>query len=127
MRITKFLFVGERPSQKAISMGVSWRDGRLAAKQLFDGLRKLKLDPEFHLYDNVFVPMTSGKESVCRNAIRRIRYHAQKGVVVVAMGQKVKKVLDGIVPFKAIVHPAARGLIRKKSRYATHLKEVLCG
>lgn len=36
--MSQFLFVGERPSPKAATMGVTWRDGRLAAKQLFDAL-----------------------------------------------------------------------------------------
>lgn len=40
------MFVGERRSQSAIRMGVHWEDGRLAAKQLFDALLALGIDPQ---------------------------------------------------------------------------------
>ena len=41
----RYLFVGEKPSITAHNRDVVWADGGLAAKQLFDGLRKLGIDP----------------------------------------------------------------------------------
>ena len=45
---------------------------------------------------------------------------------IVAMGAKVQKALraEGI-NFIPIVHPAARGAIRKKERYIEHIREAL--
>src|SRR2546428_7453216 len=39
------LFVDERRSPAAIRMDVRWQDGRLAAKQLFDALSGVGIDP----------------------------------------------------------------------------------
>jgi len=39
------LFVGEKRSDTAKRMGVTWEDGRLATKQLFDALRDNGVDP----------------------------------------------------------------------------------
>lgn len=109
-------------------MGVGWRDGRLAAKQLFDALVVVGLDPSAHRYDNVFRPVAEGPEEVCPNAVRRIRRAAGRGLVVVAMGQKATRALsERRVSCLSIVHPAARGRIRKKERYAEHVKSVLEG
>jgi hypothetical protein len=122
----RFLFVGERPSPKAAAMQVTWKDGRLAAKQLFDALRACGFDPSAHRYDNVFRPDPVGPETVCKNAIRRIRRAVSRGVTAVAMGQKAARVLvDHQVNCLTIVHPAARGRIRKKARYAKHIRETL--
>jgi hypothetical protein len=121
-----YLFVGERPSPKALQMGVTWADGRLAAKQLFDALMDSGIDPAEQLFDNVFRPDPLGPEEVCRNALRRISRAAAGGVVVVAMGQKVSRVLANRgLDCLSIVHPAARGRIRKKTRYAEHVRSVL--
>lgn len=107
-------------------MGFGWRDGRLAAKQLFDALEAAGLDPSAHRYDNVFRPVAEGPEEVCPKAIRRIRRAADQGLVVVAMGQKATRELASWrVSCLTIVHPAARGRIRKKERYAEHVREVL--
>jgi len=122
----QFLFVGERPSPKAARMGVTWEHGRLAAKQLFDALFAVGLDPKSHRFDNVFVPTPEGPEVVCRNAVRRIKRAAISGLRVVAMGKKVEAVMAAkCIPCLSIVHPAARGRIRKKERYAEHVREVL--
>lgn len=121
-----YLFVGERPSPKAKAMRVKWADGRLAAKQLFDALAAIGIDPTSHQFDNVFRSDLSEPETVCRRAIGRIRRIASQGATVVAMGKKAQAVLIandiGHIP---IVHPAARGSIRKKCRYESHIREAL--
>ncbi len=111
-----FLFVGEERSQKAIDMGVRWKDGRLAAAQLFDALEACGIDPAAQRFLNLF-------EGELDENLRRIR-RAKKRVV--AMGRRVQEVLDfhGIKHLE-IVHPAARGKIRRKDRYAAHLRETL--
>ncbi len=120
-----YLFVGERPSPTAAMKGLAWEDGKLCAKQLFDALRATGIDPSSHKYDNVFVADATGPEVVCPKAIRRIRRAHQAGLVVVCMGKKVGRVLAGLPGALHIVHPAARGHIRAKERYAFHIKEVL--
>lgn len=121
-----FLFVGERPSPTAHARGFSWQDGRLAAKQLFDALRACQIDPASQKFDNVFLSEPQGPEVVCDKAIRRIRAAQRGGSCVVAMGKKAEMVLTtrGITCL-SIVHPAARGRIRKKELYCAHVREAL--
>ncbi|HEV8638552.1 MAG TPA: hypothetical protein VG370_30440 [Chloroflexota bacterium] len=48
------------------------------------------------------------------------------GVVVVGMGCKVQAELDGAgVGHLRLVHPAARGLIRRRATYQAHVAAVL--
>lgn len=94
-QMPKFLFVGERHSQKALQMGVKWEDGRLAAKQLFDALLANGIEPKGQKYMNWF-----------RNG----------------QGRLVAR--PGIAHVK-IVHPAARGKIRDKAVYAAHVRKKL--
>ena len=108
----KYLFVGEERSDLAKKMNVTWKDGRLAAKQLFDALDAIGLSRESCEFCNWF---EDGQETA-RNWTG----------IVVAMGRKVQDAMKreglGFIP---IVHPAARGLIRKKENYIQHIKEQL--
>lgn len=108
-----YLFVGEERSELAIIMGVTWEDGRLAAKTLFDALRFCGLQPRQQKFCNLFE--MGGREIV-----------REYNGTIVAMGNKVSKELtkEGIKHLK-IVHPAARGKIRKKEKYLEHVKSVL--
>ena len=108
----KYLFVGEARSELSLKMGVTWKDGRLAAKQLFDCLRMVNIDPHIQEFENWF----DGDKERIRN---------YKGTRI-AMGNKVQKALtkEGI-PFIPIYHPATRGEVRIKTNYAQHLKERL--
>lgn len=110
----KYLFVGERRSDRAKRLGVTLRDGRLAAKQLFDALKYCDIDPSLHDYCNWF----EGGKGKVRNY--------REGTVV-ALGNKVARALrkEGIEHI-FIFHPAARGKIRKKELYCAHVKEKLC-
>lgn len=110
----RFLFVGEERSELAIKMGVTWKDGRLSAKHLFDCLRMIGMDPEIQEFENWF----DGDKDRIRN------YEGQ----IIGMGNKVQNVLkkEGI-DFIPIYHPATRGKVRIKVNYAAHLKErILC-
>ena len=108
-----FLFVGEERSARAIEMDVRWEDGALAAKQLFDALNVHGIDPAAQKFTNLFE----------RGGLKAIREHVG---VVVGMGSKVQKELKKRnIEHVALVHPAARGKIRKKERYAAHVGEQL--
>ena len=121
----RFLFVGERPSPTALAKGWRWKDGRLAGKQLFDALAACDIDPAAHRFDNLFM-LTA--DVVCPLAVRRIRRAMRSGCRVVAMGKKVAGHMERMrIPFLPIPHPAARGLIRKKERYAAAVAEKLLG
>jgi hypothetical protein len=110
------LFVGERPSQAAVRMGVCWRDGRLAAKQLFDALCAVGIDPDNCEFVNWWE----------RGSRRRVTEQVRRGGLVIAMGRKVQRELERKgFPHLRIVHPAARGAIRNKERYAEHVRAVL--
>jgi hypothetical protein len=48
------------------------------------------------------------------------------GCVIVAMGQKVARGLEGSgIPFRVIRHPAARGAGRRRDLYEAHVREIL--
>jgi hypothetical protein len=109
----KLLFVGEERSDKAKQMGVRWEDGRLAAKQLFDALEPLNINPRKCTFCNYF-----------EDSKRVIK--TWKGFII-GMGRKVQRALtkDGIEHIP-IIHPAARGKIRSKRKYQQHIKTQLC-
>lgn len=112
----RFLFVGEKRSAKAEQMNVRWKDGRLAARQLFDALDTAKVSPDECDFTNWF-------EDGGPACVRRL---AKRGIPIVGMGQKVQAALDAAgISHAKLVHPAARGAIRKKHRYAAHVRSVL--
>ncbi len=111
--VMRILFVGEERSPTAIERGWTWESGRLAAKQLFDALSACDIDPARCRFANWF-------ERGGPSAVRRHRGP------VVAMGQKVQKAMAAAgIEYIPIVHPAARGHIRAKARYAAHIAEAL--
>ncbi len=112
----KYLFVGERRSRKAVRMGVRWEDGRLAAAQLFDALEAAGIDPRLCRFQNWFE----------RGGPAAVRASVLAGSTVIGMGRKVQAALEKAgIGHLALVHPAARGAIRKKERYKAHVREVL--
>ena len=97
-------------------MGVRWEDGRLAAKQLFDGLRANGVDPTIQWYINVVD--TQFNSMLALSTIQRR--------TIVAMGSVAQMAVRARgYPFLALIHPAARGKIRKKATYATHVQQAL--
>ncbi len=118
------LFIGECRSLTAIRKGWTWKDGRLAAKPLFEALQAMGVDPADHDYVNLW---TDGPEPfIDSQRVRSIMRAASVGMIPVALGAKVSNELSrrGIVHV-ALVHPAARGKIRKRERYHAHVKERL--
>lgn len=111
------IFVGERRSPTARRKGWRWQDGRLAAKQLFDALRACGYDPARQEFVNAFEP----------GAVEKIQRGLRDGhTLVVGMGQLAQDWLTrSHIPHLSLVHPAARGAIRKKERYIEHVRLVL--
>jgi hypothetical protein len=93
-----------------------WQDGRLAAKQLFDALEACGINPKRCIFGNWFE----------RNGRRAAIQHAKHGGTILAMGRRVSSELTRLdIPHIYLVHPAARGTIRKKERYVAHVKQTL--
>lgn len=106
-------------------MNWSWKDGRLAAKPLFEALEALGLNPNEQTFCNLWTDDVVPK--ITRWRVSQIRKHSSDaGTVVVAMGKKVSAELARrAIPHTAIVHPAARGRIRKRHRYIKHVTSTL--
>ena len=93
-----------------------WQDGRLAAKQLFDALSGVGIDPGKRQFLNWWE----------RGSRRRVAQHIRRGGLVVGMGRKVQRELEKKgVAYLGIIHPAARGAIRKKGVYRDHIRSAL--
>lgn len=124
----KLLLIGERQSHQAKKINATWQNGKLAAKQLHDALRALNIDPAEQRYVNLWNRPGTGpiKDYVEVSALVYIAESIAMGYTVVGMGQIVSAELKrrGITHL-LIVHPAARGAIRKKERYTAHLASVL--
>lgn len=116
-------FIGEKPSLTAFQKGWTWRDGRLAAKSLFDALHTIGISPIECEFYNLFGDHPDDPEIA---PIERITDISMRAGTIVAMGDKVSILLSKHeISHKKIVHPAARGFIRKRERYAQHLRDVL--
>ncbi len=112
-----FLFIGEEPSPRALQLGVSWESGGLAGKQLHDALNACGISQDQCLYANLF--SDQGVVGMARLAVA-------SGFTVVGMGRKVQRALrDAEVEHTELVHPAARGRIRRKDLYAAHVRGAL--
>lgn len=126
--MTRFLFVGERPSHQAARIGATWENGKLAAKQLHDALRALNIDPAGQRYVNLWTVPGTGPtdEPVSAAALVELEQATRDGYTVIGMGQLVSRALsEHGIPHLLIVHPAARGAIRKKERYTAHVRSIL--
>jgi hypothetical protein len=122
--VSRFVFVGEKRSPRAIRLNVRWEDGRLSGKTLHDALRACGVDPAGELFVNLF--REGPGRRVDRAELRRLRALAADGVVIVAMGCKVQRALARVgVLFLPMVHPAARGVIRTRAVYQAHVASVL--
>ncbi len=123
-RLPQFVFVGERPSTRARQMRVTWQDGRLAAKPLHTALRACGISPMAQISLNLF--RTYGPLTVKQTALRRLRRVERAGLTIVALGRRVAQALDAArIPHLRLVHPAARGPLRKTTRYGAHVRATL--
>jgi hypothetical protein len=108
--VKKYLFVGERRSELAKKMNVTWVDKRLAAAHLSKAVENLGINWNECAFLNVF-----------EDDIDQIK--SFKGIIV-AMGRKVEKELKKHqIEHEFIYHPATRGSVRNIERYKNHVKE----
>lgn len=121
--MSRFIFVGECRSITAVNRGWTWRDGHLAAKPLFEALEAMGVDPAAQRFLNLF---RDPPHAVYYNAASVARLRAANDQTIVAMGQRQHYGLEALgIAHRTIVHPAARGRIRKRERYVAHVAEVL--
>lgn len=81
------LFIGECRSLTAKRKNWTWRDGRLAAKPLFEALRAMGVDPAQHDYVNLWTDAATPIIPPAR--IARLRRDREDGVELVALGKRV--------------------------------------
>jgi hypothetical protein len=119
----QFIFVGENRSPRAIQLGVTWYDGRLAAKTLYDGLHAIGLDPKGQTFVNLWTDRGELDRQVLKFLTEGLEFTSWR---VVGMGRKVcQELTRHYILHLEIIHPAARGKIRKTALYQAHLKEKL--
>jgi len=119
----KFVFVGERRSLKAQAMGVRWEDGRLAARTLHDALSAAGYEPLEQFYVNLF---RDEALVIDETALQMLRGLAARGLALVGMGKLVQAALTRFgLPYISMVHPAARGRIRRREVYQAHVAASL--
>ena len=115
MKLEHILFVGEQRSAKAIQMRVTWKDRRLASKQLHDAFDALNIDYSKFTFCNALEANAT-----------MISHAATNDIPIVGMGRIAQGVLGRMgVAHHPMTHPAARGSIRKKEAYAAHVRNVL--
>lgn len=130
--IQRFIFVGECRSMTAIKKGWCWEDGHLAAKPLFEALRAMGVEPSDHQFMNLYTDpplqrhrQRQWKPKINQGSVLGLRVSPW---IKVALGQRVSKTLTALgIDHVAIVHPAARGRIRKRAKYRAHVKKKLKG
>jgi hypothetical protein len=121
-----YIFVGEKPSNRAHKTGVTWETGGLAAKTLHNALEYNRIDPKQCGFVNLFGDHPDDKETPILGICKTLAAAHRAGVKIVGMGRKVQRHLTKRnVPHIPLVHPAARGSIRGRNEYLNHVKEML--
>ncbi len=114
----QILFVGEEPSKTAKEKGWVWGDEQLCSKTLLEALDKAGVHRESLQFINLFED-----GSVNQDSIQMIKDFKSS---VIGMGNKVQRALTkNNIGHHALIHPAARGKIRKTELYQAHVKKVL--
>lgn len=122
----RFLFVGENPSRTAHRKGWTWRDGRLAGCTLFEALRGCGINPDKCGFANAFGDNPDPDPWEADVRLRCLEAAACAGVKLVALGEKVSRVLTmNSIPHIKLRHPAARGAGRARNAYQAHVAETL--
>jgi hypothetical protein len=108
--VKKYLFVGEKRSETAIRMNVTWVDRRLAAAHLSKAVENIGIKWDECAFINVFED--------------KIEDILSFNGIVVAMGRKVERELKKYqIQHEFIYHPATRGAVRNIEKYKNHVKE----
>ena len=118
--LLRILFVGEEPSKTAKERAWKWGDRHLSSKTLLEAFDAAGFPHNQANFENIFEDGVVKKE-----VVRKVRVRAMSKPVV-AMGKKVQSVLNSHgIPHIPMVHPAARGEIRKTENFQAHVAEVL--
>jgi hypothetical protein len=116
-----WVFVGEQRSPRAQQLGVTWDHQALCSKTLHDALRACGVTGLLR-----FVNIRDDAGLLDVQTLHWLARCDEQGATIIALGQKVQAVLrKQRVPFVAMIHPAARGTIRKRERYQQHVREVM--
>lgn len=120
-----FLFVGERPSPRAAAQSWTWDDGRLCARTLLDALDAVGIDRQAYTFVNLWSTPGFGPLDDAPHLAPVIEAYA-RGTTIVALGRLVQRALRRAgVPHRHLIHPAARGAIRRRAAYHAHVRAVL--
>lgn len=124
--MNRYIFVGECRSATAVQRGWTWADGHLAAKPLFEALMAMGVAPSAQAFMNVYRDPPKHNPNLRHVNAAAIGAMRASDRLIVALGKRVSAELRlrGI-PHVAVVHPAARGRIRKRERYIAHVVSVL--
>ena len=134
LHIRPILFVGENRSKMAQEKDWSWEGCQLekkprnCANQLFDALEYCGINP-YDVFKVHFVNAFSDNLSEWvqnEDLDNLLLLYSESGFAIVSLGDRVHRHLEEIdVPHIQLIHPAARGKIRKKENYRKHVKEKL--
>ena len=118
--VLRILFIGEEPSKTATEKAWKWGDMHLCSKTLLEAFDAAGFPHNQANFENIF---ENGE--VKKEVVRKVRVRAMSKPVV-AMGKKVQKVLNSHgIPHIPMIHPAARGEIRKTENFQAHVQEVI--
>jgi len=122
--MTYYVFVGEEPSKTAILKGWVWGDDHLCSKTLINALNACLIKKDSYEFRNLFK-----NQKVDYHVINELKDLKNiEDLTIVGMGRKVQRVLDNLsIPHLKLIHPAARGKIRKTVLYIQHVSQVLLG
>ena len=117
----RLLFVGERPSKTAVLKRWIWGDFHLSSKTLLEALAACQFPREFADFINVY----SDDGKIDLQSIEYIQNRSH-GSIVIGMGKLAQRALahHGIGHIE-MIHPAARGRIRKRELYQEHVAQVI--
>ena len=120
-----YLFVGERPSPLAAARHWTWNDGHVCARTLLATLADIGIQREACRFVNLWSSPGLGPTDEPPD-LAPVMAAGQAGMVVVALGRLVQRELERTgVSHRALIHPAARGAIRRRDAYRAHVRCVL--
>lgn len=134
LKISPLLFVGENRSNMAQNNDWSWERCQLehqprnCAKQLFEALENCGIDP----YNQEHVRFLNAWEDNSEEWVEVenlnciLQSYIEIGFEIVSLGEHVHQHLEQLnISHIKLIHPAARGTIRKKENYQKHVARTL--
>ena len=122
---TTYLFVGERPSPLAAARQWTWDDGHVCARTLLAALADVGIQRASCRFVNLWSSPGLGPAAEPPD-LAPVVAASRAGLVVVALGRLVQRELARSgVAHRAMIHPAARGAIRRRDAYRAHVRGVV--